>query len=107
MTVCSCDYGVLTTKSCPFQKTNDRYKHMSRPEGKARGILITKPLSNKCTQRAFSRTAGRAINSEAYIQTLDDNNPILCKSRCLAKSRTCSRWTDSGLWISALGPYVG
>lgn len=45
-----------------------------------------------CTQKAFSNTAGQAINTKAYVQTLDDNKPILCNSLCLAKSRKCNHW---------------
>lgn len=58
------------------------------------------------TWKTFSCTAGKVINTDSYLQTLDDNSPVLCESRCLAESRKCNHWTDFGLWRSALGQPV-
>lgn len=57
-----------------------------------------------CTQEAFSYTAGRAINTKAYVQAID-NKAILFKSLCLAKSRKCNHWRDSGWWQSVRGEF--
>lgn len=59
-------------------------------EWKAEQSVITEPLPAKCTQKAFTCTAGQAINTEAYSQTLDDNNPVQCPSCYSAKSWKCN-----------------